>query len=681
MSRFAQAWALSPLFFVVGCISVAGNSFPLHSQGDQTASSYVLGVGGNGQTNGYVGTYFQLSYLDTLVTFRVTASGIPSGAIAPHMTISVADFKQSFFVTTTPAIYTCSCILKGGSLPMGKPPTYFVRIQLDNYFAPITPQLSISNLTISGAEISPADLTNLDQTARDAANTYIQFYRQGIRTIRVVDCYSQKPLPAGTQVTLALQQNEFSFGTVGYGLNRANAAWIDVDASGNYTPPAPPALGTTPSEAWNYQQNLLANFNMIVPSNAGKWQHEIQSGHENDPAAVSDVSLVDMSLVDGMIQFAQKNGLRMRMHNLLLGPNATSNQQQPQFAVNLLNQGAAGKADLSKAITTRISYYLGILGNRSKNYVEVDGLNESLHQPSYWNLYGAAGIADIYQQMNNAIAAAGGSTRNYLNEYNVLQYSSSLDSTGHGVTSDPYANWYRQNVDDIHGAVTGVGMQLYPDNSNPISPATMQEALQNLSVPGLPMSLTEFGVMIYSPKPAVEASDYTMAVNDLADALTMIYGTPQCTSFVIWTFGGPKSVNTATTTASFGSPVPVSQLFDGDWNITIVGNAYQNWMAKYKTNVTVTLDGNGEATFVGTYGTYNVTMFSPKAFPSEQTTTLTLSKNSPTIINLCYARLILPHWWFPYYILPWYVWHWPWPPPPPEWFGGEEFQNIIPHSH
>jgi GH35 family endo-1,4-beta-xylanase len=632
MSRLAHGIAVIIVLMLGGCasvIEVPGNQFPLHSQGDQTASDYLLGLGYNGQTNGYVGTYFQVQNNPTTVHFVVRAQSISRGAVVPHMTVSVADFKQSFDVTSkTAENYYCSCVLHGGSLAAGGTATYFVRIQLDNFYPPAAPVMSISSLIISGSNIKAVTTPTADQTARTAANTYIQFYRQGERRIRVVDCNTKLPLPAGTQVKLTLMQNEFNFGAAVFGTTRADAAWINVDASGNYTPPA------GPGNAMSFQQNLLANFNMIVPSNAGKWVHEIKSGHENDPAAVTDVSLTDMSLIDGMIQFAKRNNLRMRMHNLIWGPNVTSNKQQPQFAVNLLNQGTAGVASLQTAIYTRINYYLGAFGNRSKNYLEVDGLNESLHQPSYWNLLGTGGIANIYSLMNSEISAVGASTRTYLNEYNVLQFSSSLDSMGKNISPDPYANWYRQNVDDIHGAVSGVGMQLYPNNTNPISPAEMQESLQNLSVPGLPMSLTEFGVMLYSPKPALDAGDYAIAAGDLTDALTMIYGTPQCTSFLIWTFGGPNDFKNPPTKGSFSTPVPISSLFDANWNITTVGTAYQNWMANYKTDVTVTLDANGTASFTGTYGTYKAVISRNGLIPS--TTILTISKSDPGPIQVCY---------------------------------------------
>src|SRR5207237_7669529 len=123
------------------------------------------------------------------------------------------------------------------------------------------------------------------------------------------------------------------------------------------------------------------------------------------------------------------------MHNLIWGSGATSGNQQPTWVNTDIASAAGGsttaKVDLANGITSRISYYAGTNGNRSQKYVEVDGLNESLHNPSYYNIYGASGIADIYNQMQSAITAAGSNARIYLNEYNVIQFSStSIDATG-----------------------------------------------------------------------------------------------------------------------------------------------------------------------------------------------------------------------------------------------------------
>src|SRR5439155_21023440 len=168
-------------------------------------------------------------------------------------------------------------------------------------------------------------------------------------------------------------------------------------------------------------------------------------------------------------------------------------------------------------------------GNRAQKYIELDGLNESLHQPAYWNVFGASGMADIYNEIATAAAAAGRPNLGvYLNEYNVLQFSpSSISTAGVESGSDPYANWYRKNYDDVRaagGTVSGVGVQYYADarttlGGNVHSPARILQALQNLSVEGVPISLTEFGL--------ASGTSQTDGANLMADTTRMVFGPPQ----------------------------------------------------------------------------------------------------------------------------------------------------------
>ena len=120
---------------------------------------------------------------------------------------------------------------------------------------------------------------------------------------------------------------------------------------------------------------------------------------------------------------------------------------------------------------------------------EMDLLNEEVHQPKYWSNYGAAGIADIFNEAAAAVTGAGANTRLALNEYNVLQFG-----------SDAYGNWFRHDIESVAnagGAISAIGVQYYPtqaSGSNDHSPSRITQTFENLAVTGLPISLTEFGV-------------------------------------------------------------------------------------------------------------------------------------------------------------------------------------------
>ena len=237
----------------------------------------------------------------------------------------------------------------------------------------------------------------------------------------------------GTTVGVSLKRHAFNFGTAVAGSNFSTL----MDPN--------PTPGT---DAYNYQQALKSQFNALVPENAGKWS-------ENEYTRDGQW----MPQLDKIVDFAVANEKRLRMHNLIWG------SQQPSWVNTLISQAAAGstsaKNELREEISERIDYYVGdgSSGDPAQNYVDLDVYNESVHTAtgSYWDIYGADGIADIYNEVAQAVQDAGADTRLFTNEYNVLQDS-----------GDYYGNWYRENIEEVvaaGGAVSGIGIQSYENNS------------------------------------------------------------------------------------------------------------------------------------------------------------------------------------------------------------------------
>src|SRR5947199_3183019 len=94
--------------------TVSGGSLALHSSGAAAGSGWTL------STNGYVGTYVQLSQ-PTALTLTANASGAAAGGLSPQMTFAIADTKQSFSVNSSSLTnYTYT----PPTMPAG---TYFIR--------------------------------------------------------------------------------------------------------------------------------------------------------------------------------------------------------------------------------------------------------------------------------------------------------------------------------------------------------------------------------------------------------------------------------------------------------------------------------------------------------------------------------------------------------------------------
>src|SRR5262245_53026718 len=331
-----------------------------------------------------------------------------------------------------------------------------------------------------------------------------------------------------------------------------------------------------------------------------------------------------MGHVDTILNYAQSHNMNVRMHNLIWG-----NQQPPCVNPLLTNAQSSNpsisgpaKTSLMNAIASRIAYYVGDGdantndGDRARKYSEVDVLNEALREGTYWDIFGAAGIAEIYKKVQDAVVAAGANTRLYTNEYNIFQFANNPNGSG----ADPYANWYRRNVEDINNAgfgqvVTGIGIQSIADprtalSSNDVhSAARINQVLQNMAVTGLPVTLTEFSV----PSPSGFTVTPQRSAQIYSDSLRMFFGSPQATSFLIWEAWPSPTV----------TPDGTTTIVDSSWNLTQSGQTLVSLLDAWTTpmqNLMVGADGTID--FTGFYGDYEIKV-------GTQTFDLSLLKGTP----------------------------------------------------
>ena len=121
-------------------------------------------------------------------------------------------------------------------------------------------------------------------------------------------------------------------------------------------------------------------------------------------------------------------GGRWNHSSLLLEPLSTNDSSE---LLDLLVEGGALSNDLRAQISERIGYYVGTgsASDRALKYAEIDVNNESWHRGpdpnntfphNYWNVYGVGGVAGIQNEVAQAIAASGATTKVFLNEYNKI---------------------------------------------------------------------------------------------------------------------------------------------------------------------------------------------------------------------------------------------------------------------
>jgi endo-1,4-beta-xylanase len=432
----------------------------------------------------------------------------------------------------------------------------------------IVRDLSVTAPAAAGLTIvNPGTPLALQDAVFSAADSTIENYRKQDGQVTVVDS-AGKPL-ANASVRLRLTKHAFNFGTAVAGVGEGNALMWPNPAAG--------------SSAAAYQAALAANFNMVSPENTGKWAFS---------EAVRGVPT--LSYLDAIYNFAAANKMRARFHTLLWG------ESQPEWVLALEKtaQGsdskaaAAALASLKDAIQARTVY---LAKDRGKKFIEMDGINEASagHQPVFLNLFGYAGVAEIYRNAIIQLRASSSSARLYFNDYNILNYG-----------PDNFGSWY---VNFIRGVVDaglttadqtklGVGIQYYNIGGIQHDPVRVYQTLANLGTLGLPISLTEFGVDSGQPGPAATI---------LADTVRLVFGTDQATTFNTWGFWTPAMW------------VSGAAFYDANWNLTPVGKVWQqmtglkNWnlagVPSWTTDVTLTTTAAGTLNLRGFMGDYTVT--------------------------------------------------------------------------
>jgi len=448
------------------------------------------------------------------------------------------------------------------TLPAG---TYCIRVENSNDRPSDGPRaVNVRDLTITGATVLN---TATDAHALAAADTYIEHFRKGPATLTVTG--DMRPLP-NAPVRIRLKRHAFNFGTA-----VAESPWLTGSGANDV----------------NYRNFVIGNFNTIVPENAGKWPSNERTRGD-----------IRLDFVDGLMDFAAHNNMRVRMHGVLWqlsSPRWVRALQDTALKGGSQAERDAAKADLRAAISKRIQYFVR---DRARRYYELDVINEGVHSPVHYRIFGTQGVADIYNEIKAAVLAAGAATRLVTNEFDILQSSDE--------NHDPYANWYRKHVEELRnagGAVDGIGIQYYAvcdgqmQTNNPHSPSRIAQVFHNLATTNLPLSLSEFGVQDVGDPTPKRAAEF------LADTLRLCFGHEKMTTFITWGFWSSRMWSVA----------PAGNLMDAHWNITPAGKVWQqvtgvrDWalpnLPMWTTDVSLATDAQGRVNFIGFYGDYEVT--------------------------------------------------------------------------
>jgi hypothetical protein len=223
---------------------------------------------------------------------------------------------------------------------------------------------------------------------------------------------------------------------------------------------------------------------------------------------------------------------------------------------------------------------------------------------NYWNVYQADGIADIYREARDTIAASGAAAKIFVNEYGVIGGSD-------------YAPVYVNNIEQIRRAgiaagygdvVGGIGVQHYP--SGPQNSGNIMRTLQNLSVQGLPMALTEFGVS--------NGVSQSTAATILGESLKIAFGSTDMTGFFLWGFHQESGTGATTLFAPSAALYTVNTSNFNAWTLTPAGQIWQDQLGiqdwdgnannGWTTNLNAIVGDDGTINFNGFWGDYDLTL-------------------------------------------------------------------------
>jgi GH35 family endo-1,4-beta-xylanase len=569
---FGVAVIVGPAGLAWAQTSITGGNLAYKSLGTQSPTL---------SETGYDGTYLTVPTGGATINLVVNANATTAGSPA-QMEVVVDNSTFSFNVSSTSA---ANYDTQNFTLPAG---TFFVRAERD-YDNGVNQSFTVNNLSVNTVSGSSATFTNdagnttaAATDAINAANTYIANYREGAMNLTI------KGVAAGTPVEVKEINSSFKWGT------------IVPDSITNVTTNTTTQMSALLASGSQFSKLLLQNnFNSITPENAGKW-------------AESETT-TQLDNLDILLNFAQQNNLRVRMHNLVWG-----SQQPTDVNTDFTNAqssnpttAAAGKAAITTAITNRIAGYVSGTNSidgavRATQYAELDVYNESFNTganaststgDNYWkvmgggtNAGGAAWTAGLYNQVQAAVTAAGAHTQLFTNDYNILNNN-----------SDQYGQFYSQHVESIRngngpntGDVSGIGTEWYNTpgvgtDGSEVDPARSYATWQNLAAQGLPLEVTEFGE---------SGSPSSTTAQSLTTAMTLAFGMPGMTGFTLW---GMVNEGASQYADSAGSV-----LYDNNFNITANGTAFQALLASWTTDDKTTVGAGGVITLPGSafYGEY-----------------------------------------------------------------------------
>ncbi len=409
-----------------------------------------------------------------------------------------------------------------------------------------------------GFDRSLLPLTQITYGGREASAPWRKAAAERIETIRkanlkvTVKDPAGKPIPAA-QVHIALLRHEFAWGT---GLD------------------ARPMLGSSPDDM-KYREMLKTYFNHVVIGDALKWDYMESNGSKH---------------ADPMVAWALENHFTVRGHNLIW----PGKEYLPKRVAAMIDKPEQLRKLCDTRITDTAARYTGKL-------VDWDVINEPSGNHYVQDVLGQQEMVRWFKLAK----AADPKAKLYINDYEILASSNSVDSTH----QKQYADIIKYLLDQ--GApVEGIGMQGH-FSTNLTDPENLLRILDRFAQFKLPIKVTELDITL---------ADEKLRADYMRDLCTILFSHPAVVGVLQWGFWEKYHW------------IPEAAIFDTNWNLRPHGKAWVDLVHKqWKTDLTQPTNAAGQVAVRGFKGDYEITVTTSDGQTARQAVLLTAANAEVTI--------------------------------------------------
>jgi GH35 family endo-1,4-beta-xylanase len=281
---------------------------------------------------------------------------------------------------------------------------------------------------------------------------------------------------------------------------------------------------------------------------------------------------VDYATVDGILEWADGNHIRIRGHNIFWG-------------IEKFVQPWLKEMDNETLELTLKNRAYDVASRYKGRFVEYDLNNEMIHGNFYEDRLGDG----ITKKMADWFLEKDPNAKLWVNDYDILT----------GKRLDDYMGHIRK-LQKLSVPIAGIGVQGHL-HSETFDRGELKRSLDSLSTFGLPIKITEFNIPGQRSKWVDNKTDKLtpeqelVKAQELVDYYKICFAQPMVTGIIQWGFW--EGANW----------IPASSMYRRDWPPTPALEAYQNLIHKqWWTKTTGIMDEDGPSIIPAFYGKYMI---------------------------------------------------------------------------